>query len=113
MYRLSFIPVMSPPVSLWGLPATFGESLTNLSHLGLAHNKMTRLDRSLLESMSRLDSLTLRGNSWKCDCQLIGLKLWLETYVFKGQSTFAVGSDSSACLLCSHVLGKILDYGNI
>uniref|UniRef100_A0A667WY47 Leucine rich repeats and transmembrane domains 1 n=1 Tax=Myripristis murdjan TaxID=586833 RepID=A0A667WY47_9TELE len=70
--------------SLWGLPGAMADSLRNLSHLGLAHNRLTRLDRSLLEALGRLDSLTLRGNPWRCDCQLIGLKLWLETYLFKG-----------------------------
>ena len=70
--------------SLWGLPGVMGESLRNLSHLGLAHNKLTRLDRSLMEALGRLDSLALRGNPWRCDCQLIVLKLWLETYIFKG-----------------------------
>uniref|UniRef100_A0A3Q1GU21 Leucine rich repeats and transmembrane domains 1 n=1 Tax=Acanthochromis polyacanthus TaxID=80966 RepID=A0A3Q1GU21_9TELE len=70
--------------SLWGLPGVMGDSLQNLSHLGLAHNRLTRLDRSLLEALTHLDSLTLRGNPWRCDCQLIGLKLWLETYLFKG-----------------------------
>uniref|UniRef100_G3P724 Leucine rich repeats and transmembrane domains 1 n=1 Tax=Gasterosteus aculeatus aculeatus TaxID=481459 RepID=G3P724_GASAC len=70
--------------SLWGLPGAIGDSLRNLSHLGLAHNRLTRLDRSLLEALTRLDSLTLRNNPWRCDCQLIGLKLWLETYLYKG-----------------------------
>ncbi|XP_068197810.1 leucine-rich repeat and transmembrane domain-containing protein 1 [Antennarius striatus] len=70
--------------SLWGFPTTLGDSLKNLSHLGLAHNRLTRLDRSLLEALTHLDSLALKGNPWRCDCQLISLKLWMETYLFKG-----------------------------
>ncbi|CAB1459370.1 unnamed protein product [Pleuronectes platessa] len=70
--------------SLWGLPGAMGDNLRNLSRLGLAYNRLTRMDRSLLEALTRMDSLTLRGNPWRCDCQLIGFKLWLETYLFKG-----------------------------
>uniref|UniRef100_A0A3P9II06 Leucine rich repeats and transmembrane domains 1 n=1 Tax=Oryzias latipes TaxID=8090 RepID=A0A3P9II06_ORYLA len=70
--------------SLGGLPGAMGDSLKNLSFLGLAYNRLTRLDRTLMEAMTLLDGLTLQGNPWRCDCQLIGLKLWLETYVFKG-----------------------------
>lgn len=70
--------------SLWGLSGAMGDNLKNLSHLSLAHNRIARLDRSLLEALTHLGSLTLRGNPWRCDCHLIGLKLWLETYLFKG-----------------------------
>ncbi|KAM8830370.1 leucine-rich repeat and transmembrane domain-containing protein 1 [Synchiropus picturatus] len=80
--------------SLWGLPIAMGDNLKNLSHLDLANNRITRLDRSMLEAMVRLNSITLRNNPWRCDCQLIGLKLWLETYSFKGGAVDEV--------ICSH-----------
>ncbi|CAL1606284.1 unnamed protein product [Knipowitschia caucasica] len=70
--------------SLGSLPSAIGEGLRNVSHLGLAHNRFSRLERSLLDNLEHIDSITLRGNPWRCDCQLIGLKLWLETYLFKG-----------------------------
>uniref|UniRef100_A0A3B3ZR29 Uncharacterized protein n=1 Tax=Periophthalmus magnuspinnatus TaxID=409849 RepID=A0A3B3ZR29_9GOBI len=66
------------------LPSAIGEGLRNVSHLGLTHNRFIRLERSLLENLEHINSITLRGNPWRCDCQLIGLKLWLETYLFKG-----------------------------
>ncbi|XP_038866141.1 leucine-rich repeat and transmembrane domain-containing protein 1 [Salvelinus namaycush] len=70
--------------SLTGLPGAMGESLRNLSQLGLAHNRLQRLDKSLLENLEGLGHLSLRGNPWRCDCQVIGLKLWLETFLFRG-----------------------------
>ncbi|KAM9390598.1 LOW QUALITY PROTEIN: leucine-rich repeat and transmembrane domain-containing protein 1 [Salvelinus alpinus] len=69
--------------SLTGLPGAMGESLRNLSQLGLAHNRLQRLDKSLLENLEGRH-LSLRGNPWRCDCQVIGLKLWLETFLFRG-----------------------------
>ena len=63
-----------------------GESLRNASWLGLAHNRLQRMDRSLLEGLGSLDGLSLRGNPWRCDCHLIGLKLWLETFLFRGRT---------------------------
>ncbi|XP_010874255.2 leucine-rich repeat and transmembrane domain-containing protein 1 isoform X2 [Esox lucius] len=70
--------------SLSGLPGALGESMRNLTQLGLAHNRLQRLDKPLLDNLEGLVHLTLRGNPWRCDCQLIGLKLWLETFLFKG-----------------------------
>uniref|UniRef100_A0A673GAU8 Leucine rich repeats and transmembrane domains 1 n=1 Tax=Sinocyclocheilus rhinocerous TaxID=307959 RepID=A0A673GAU8_9TELE len=35
-------------------------------------------------ALDNLKVLQLKGNPWRCDCHLIGLKLWLETFAFKG-----------------------------
>ncbi|XP_035236750.1 leucine-rich repeat and transmembrane domain-containing protein 1 [Anguilla rostrata] len=70
--------------SIAGLPAALADSVGNLTSLSLCHNRLQRLDRGLLESLTKLQALFFHSNPWKCDCQLIGLKLWLETFLFKG-----------------------------
>ncbi|XP_048873779.1 leucine-rich repeat and transmembrane domain-containing protein 1 isoform X1 [Brienomyrus brachyistius] len=70
--------------SISRLPATLPDSMHNLTRLSLHHNRLQRLHWMLLESLSKLQVLSLHSNPWKCDCQLIGLKLWLETFLFKG-----------------------------
>ncbi|KAI4824536.1 hypothetical protein KUCAC02_013040 [Chaenocephalus aceratus] len=88
------------PTALLGLRA--------LQRLSLAYNSLRELDKRCLgpsahfhtltfhttacgvclepwgKVLTHLDSLTLRSNPWRCDCQLIGLKLWLETFIYKG-----------------------------
>ncbi|XP_056585731.1 leucine-rich repeat and transmembrane domain-containing protein 1 [Triplophysa dalaica] len=70
--------------SIGGLPAAFADSFHHLTHLSLHHNRLTKLDRVHLEALENLKVLGLKGNPWRCDCHLIGLKLWLETFAFKG-----------------------------
>ncbi|KAJ8394809.1 hypothetical protein AAFF_G00041640 [Aldrovandia affinis] len=70
--------------SIGSLPAALAESVGNLTSLSLCHNRLQRIDRALLESLSKLQVLLFRSNPWRCDCQLISLKLWLETFLFRG-----------------------------
>ncbi|KPP78926.1 leucine-rich repeat and transmembrane domain-containing protein 1-like [Scleropages formosus] len=70
--------------SIGSLPAALTENLRNLTWLSLRHNRLQKLDRMPLESLPKLQVLFLHSNPWKCDCQLISLKLWLETFLFKG-----------------------------
>lgn len=70
-----------------GLPNTLADSVSNITLLSLNHNHLQRLDRTLLESMTQLQVLLIQSNPWSCDCHLIGLKLWLETFLFKGGKT--------------------------
>lgn len=71
--------------SIGGLPGALADSFHHLTHLSLHHNRLTKLDRVHLEALGNLKVLHLKGNPWRCDCHLIGLKLWLETFVFKGK----------------------------
>ncbi|KAG9332437.1 hypothetical protein JZ751_014535 [Albula glossodonta] len=70
--------------SIGNLPIALADSVSNLTSLSVCHNRLQRLDRTLLESLAKLQVLFFHGNPWKCDCQLIGLKLWLETFLFRG-----------------------------
>ncbi|KAG5281921.1 hypothetical protein AALO_G00050260 [Alosa alosa] len=67
-----------------GLPGALADSMRQLRHLSLQHNRLQKLDRSHLEALESLEGLQLRGNPWRCDCHMIALKLWLETFLFKG-----------------------------
>lgn len=66
------------------LPGALADSFHYLTHLFLHNNRLTKLDRIHLEALGSLKVLHLKGNPWRCDCHLIGLKLWLETFAFKG-----------------------------
>lgn len=73
--------------SIGGLPGGLADSFHHLTHLSLHHNRLTKLDRVQMEALGNLKVLHLRDNPWRCDCHLIGLKLWLETFAFKGNRT--------------------------
>ncbi|KAJ8370844.1 hypothetical protein SKAU_G00108720 [Synaphobranchus kaupii] len=70
--------------SITSVSAKSFQGLRGLLVLNLANNRLQRLDRALLESLTNLQALFFHSNPWNCDCQLIGLKLWLETFLFKG-----------------------------
>uniref|UniRef100_A0A8D1NDW7 Leucine-rich repeat and transmembrane domain-containing protein 1 n=1 Tax=Sus scrofa TaxID=9823 RepID=A0A8D1NDW7_PIG len=66
------------------LPTSLGEHWENLTVFAIQQNRLQQLDRALLESMPRVRHLSLRDNLWKCNCYLLSLKLWLETFIYKG-----------------------------
>ncbi|XP_028848453.1 leucine-rich repeat and transmembrane domain-containing protein 1 [Denticeps clupeoides] len=70
--------------ALAGLPGALADSMKHLQRLSLQHNRMQKLDRTHLDALQSLEHLHLHGNPWKCDCHMIALKLWLETFLFKG-----------------------------
>lgn len=74
--------------SITGLPLALADSFHHLTHLSLNHNRLTKIDRIHLEALENVKVVLLAMNPWKCDCQLIGLKLWLETFIFKGKNCF-------------------------
>ncbi|XP_054451116.1 leucine-rich repeat and transmembrane domain-containing protein 1 isoform X2 [Pteronotus mesoamericanus] len=66
------------------LPTSLGEGWENLTVLAVQQNQLQQLDRALLESMPSVKLLFLKDNLWKCNCHLLGLKLWLEKFIYKG-----------------------------
>ncbi|XP_075908346.1 immunoglobulin superfamily member 10-like, partial [Petromyzon marinus] len=53
-----------------------GAVVSTLAHLSLADNRLRSLPPSLLASMPALESLSLQGNPWACDCALRPLREW-------------------------------------
>lgn len=81
--------------TIGSLPGALADSFHFLTHLSLHYNRLTKLDRIHLEALGNLKFLQLKGNPWRCDCHLIGLKLWLETFAFKGNKMV----ESTKCLI--------------
>uniref|UniRef100_G1U3M9 Leucine-rich repeat and transmembrane domain-containing protein 1 n=1 Tax=Oryctolagus cuniculus TaxID=9986 RepID=G1U3M9_RABIT len=69
------------------LPTSLAETWENLTTFAVRQNRLQHLDRALLESMPRVKLLYLKDNLWKCNCSLLGLKLWLEKFIYKGGTT--------------------------
>ncbi|XP_046308700.1 leucine-rich repeat and transmembrane domain-containing protein 1 [Marmota monax] len=66
------------------LPTSLAEPWENLTLFEVRQNQLHYLDRRLLESMPSLRLLFLKDNLWKCNCHLLGLKLWLEKFIYAG-----------------------------
>ncbi|KAL0601002.1 Leucine-rich repeat and transmembrane domain-containing protein 1 [Plecturocebus cupreus] len=69
------------------LPMSLGKTWENLTILAVQQNQLQQLDRALLESMPSVRLLFLKDNLWNCNCHLLGLKLWLEKFIYKGGIT--------------------------
>ncbi|XP_053326028.1 leucine-rich repeat and transmembrane domain-containing protein 1 [Spea bombifrons] len=69
---------------IFGLPESLGNNTRNLTFLGVKHNRLQRMDKSLLESFTNLKVLLIRDNPWQCNCHTMGLKFWLENFLYKG-----------------------------
>lgn len=71
--------------SIVSLPGTLGNNTGNITLLSLKHNKLQKVDRLLLESLPNLKVVLFKGNAWQCNCQVFGLKLWLESFLYRGK----------------------------
>ncbi|XP_071406238.1 leucine-rich repeat and transmembrane domain-containing protein 1 [Pithys albifrons albifrons] len=70
--------------SIIRLPETFGNSTGNITLLSLKHNKLQKMERVLLESLPNLKVVLFKDNPWQCNCNVFGLKLWLESFLYRG-----------------------------
>ncbi|XP_062979636.1 leucine-rich repeat and transmembrane domain-containing protein 1 [Elgaria multicarinata webbii] len=70
--------------NILSLPGTLGNNTWNITLLSLKHNKLQKVDRLLLESLPNLKVILFKGNYWQCNCQVFGLKLWLESFLYRG-----------------------------
>ncbi|XP_053552998.1 leucine-rich repeat and transmembrane domain-containing protein 1-like [Bombina bombina] len=69
---------------IFTLKESLGNSTKNLTFLGVKHNQLQWVDRSVLESFTNLKVFLVKANPWQCSCNIMGLKLWLENFLYKG-----------------------------
>nr|XP_033782461.1 leucine-rich repeat and transmembrane domain-containing protein 1 [Geotrypetes seraphini] len=89
--------------NIGNLPELLGNSTDRLALLAVKHNQLQRLDRTLLDSLLNLKILLFEDNPWQCSCQAVGLKLWLESFLYRGGII-----DEVICLLPENWKGKDL-----
>ncbi|XP_032996822.1 leucine-rich repeat and transmembrane domain-containing protein 1 [Lacerta agilis] len=89
--------------NILSMPGTLGKNTGNITLLSMKHNKLQKVDRLLLESLPNLKVVLFKGNFWQCNCQVFGLKLWLESFLYRGGI-----SDSIICSTPDHRKGKDL-----
>ncbi|XP_063020353.1 leucine-rich repeat and transmembrane domain-containing protein 1 [Melospiza melodia melodia] len=70
--------------SIIRLPETFGNSTGNITLLSVKHNKLQKMERILLESLPNLKVVLFKDNPWQCNCNIFGMKLWLESFLYRG-----------------------------
>uniref|UniRef100_A0A8C0VWK9 Leucine rich repeats and transmembrane domains 1 n=1 Tax=Cyanistes caeruleus TaxID=156563 RepID=A0A8C0VWK9_CYACU len=56
----------------------------NITLLSLKHNKLQKMERILLESLPNLKVVLFKDNPWQCNCNIFGMKLWLESFLYRG-----------------------------
>ncbi|KAG8556944.1 hypothetical protein GDO81_018261 [Engystomops pustulosus] len=66
------------------LPESLGNNTRNLTFLGVKNNHLQTVDRMVLETFTNLRVLLAISNPWQCSCPILGLKLWLENFLYKG-----------------------------
>lgn len=76
--------------SIIRLPETFGNSTGNITLLSVKHNKLQKMERILLESLPNLKVVLFKDNPWQCNCNIFGMKLWLESFLYRGKKFFSL-----------------------
>ncbi|XP_060622049.2 leucine-rich repeat and transmembrane domain-containing protein 1 isoform X1 [Anolis sagrei] len=76
--------------NIFSLPGILGNNTRHITLLSLKHNKLQKIERLLLESLPNLKVVLFKGNFWQCNCEVFGLKLWLESFLYRGGISDAV-----------------------
>ncbi|XP_075795018.1 leucine-rich repeat and transmembrane domain-containing protein 1 isoform X3 [Pelodiscus sinensis] len=85
--------------NILNLPETLGNNTGNITLLSVKYNKLQKLDRILLESLPNLKVVLFKNNPWQCTCHVIGLKLWLESFLYRGTTQEDTHQISPLCLI--------------
>ncbi|XP_069499745.1 leucine-rich repeat and transmembrane domain-containing protein 1 [Ambystoma mexicanum] len=70
--------------TLVNLPESLLNNTRNLTFIAVSHNQLQRLDRFFLDSLANLKVFLFKDNPWQCNCHVLGLKLWLESFLYRG-----------------------------
>uniref|UniRef100_H3A4U1 Leucine rich repeats and transmembrane domains 1 n=1 Tax=Latimeria chalumnae TaxID=7897 RepID=H3A4U1_LATCH len=88
---------------LLSLPESLGDNIKNLTLVAVHHNLLQRIQRVLLDSLSNLEVFLFKDNPWHCNCEVIGFRLWLESFLYRGGTI-----DEIVCFSPEDLKGKDL-----
>ncbi|XP_035828345.1 polycystin-1 isoform X2 [Aplysia californica] len=80
---------------LTSLSANTFSSNALIQYIDLSSNRLTSLPSGLFDGLDNLKEINLSGNDWSCDCSLIWLRIFLDSFVAAGGTI--VDEDQTLC----------------